>query len=365
MVLGIGFYLLMRGGFMKAGANVQESVEPYAYATVALLAGLFSVQAMERLRKIAAGFFDGTDPYTDPLKGKHLQISHADVALDAAGKPQALRLTGSGFEAKSKVYFDQTVQTATLGTDGTLSVVVPAMWASTPPTTPINIRVVNSDNVSSDPLYFNVADGITAAQDQAKASGRPHIASAVVVLGDGDALKTLRLVGSGFVAQSQVYADQTPLKATLGTDGALLANPLSEWSAALPPTPVNLFVINPGNLSSNPLRYDLQNEVKAAKQQAIAARKPTITAAVAVLDQNKKITSVRLTGANYTDTSKVKFGDELQNAKLTGADLMVMAPAAWANSPAGLTLAITVVNTSGGASDAHAFDVSKAIMAAS
>ena len=60
LLLGAGLatiiYIVFRGGLFSSGTG-DQSVNPYGFAAVAALAGLFTEQALEMLRKVATDFF--------------------------------------------------------------------------------------------------------------------------------------------------------------------------------------------------------------------------------------------------------------------------------------------------------------------
>jgi hypothetical protein len=60
LLLGAGLatiiYIVFRGGLFSSGTG-NQSVNPYGFAAVAALTGLFTEQALEMLRKVASDFF--------------------------------------------------------------------------------------------------------------------------------------------------------------------------------------------------------------------------------------------------------------------------------------------------------------------
>jgi hypothetical protein len=59
-ILGLIFYLVLRGGFFAPGASVDET-NPYAFIGLAGLVGLFSDHAMEKLKQISGSVFAQTE----------------------------------------------------------------------------------------------------------------------------------------------------------------------------------------------------------------------------------------------------------------------------------------------------------------
>jgi len=60
-VLGIIFYLVIRGGFFSPEATIAQT-SPFAFAGVAGLVGMFSDQAIDKLKKVAGSVFTEKEP---------------------------------------------------------------------------------------------------------------------------------------------------------------------------------------------------------------------------------------------------------------------------------------------------------------
>jgi hypothetical protein len=58
--LGLGFYLVIRGGFFSPQAGVQET-SPYSFVGLAVLVGLFTDQAVAKLAEIADAVFSRSE----------------------------------------------------------------------------------------------------------------------------------------------------------------------------------------------------------------------------------------------------------------------------------------------------------------
>jgi hypothetical protein len=54
--LGLGFYLIIRGGFFSPQADVQQT-SPFSFVGIAILVGLFTDQAVAKLGEIADAVF--------------------------------------------------------------------------------------------------------------------------------------------------------------------------------------------------------------------------------------------------------------------------------------------------------------------
>jgi hypothetical protein len=64
---GIVFYVVLRAGLFSPSTSIEQA-SPFGFAAVAALVGLFSEQAMEKLRQIAGNVFTEAGRQTDPLQ---------------------------------------------------------------------------------------------------------------------------------------------------------------------------------------------------------------------------------------------------------------------------------------------------------
>lgn len=67
-ILALVFYFLLRGGFFSTGATAEQT-SPYGFAATAALVGMFSEQAILKLKELAENLFTKPNPGPDPLKG--------------------------------------------------------------------------------------------------------------------------------------------------------------------------------------------------------------------------------------------------------------------------------------------------------
>jgi len=89
---GTVFYLVFRGGLFSTSASSTNDVNPYGFAAIAALVGLFSEQAMEKLRLIAKEMFAEAPQY----KPDHFTESTSDDI------PPGGTTTGGGTTGSSK-----------------------------------------------------------------------------------------------------------------------------------------------------------------------------------------------------------------------------------------------------------------------
>jgi hypothetical protein len=87
---GTVFYLVLRAGLFSPSTSVEQA-SPFGFAAIAILSGLFSTQAFEKLRELASNIF------TESQKGKdHFAPSDPRGRSDEAARPQADRPADAG-----------------------------------------------------------------------------------------------------------------------------------------------------------------------------------------------------------------------------------------------------------------------------
>ena len=62
--LGLAFYFVIRGGFFASGTSIQD-LSPHGFVALAFLVGMFSEQAVGRLKKVAEALFIKSSPGND------------------------------------------------------------------------------------------------------------------------------------------------------------------------------------------------------------------------------------------------------------------------------------------------------------
>jgi len=122
------FYLLIRGGLVTGGLQGGSSISVIGFAGVGALVGMFSEQATEKLKEVAAVLFSTTKPveYANPLaKPDNPQpelIGIQPDELSAGGTTREIKLTGKNFIEASKAYVNDKTCSAKLQSDGSLVV---------------------------------------------------------------------------------------------------------------------------------------------------------------------------------------------------------------------------------------------------
>jgi len=141
-------YIVIRGGFFGSGSNVSDT-NTLAFVALAALAGLFSEEAIRKLKKIAGSIFEAAE------KGKDAttvvpspSISGIDPSpLPTGTATQKITVTGSNFDVGSSVFagtskLDTTFKSATM-----LEAKVPTDLQK--PSTTLDIKVVSGSGAAS------------------------------------------------------------------------------------------------------------------------------------------------------------------------------------------------------------------------
>ena len=136
--MGLVFYLVIRGGFFPT-ANVDDT-NPLGFAALAVLAGMFSREAAEKLKQIFETILTRAEKGKDHVAAAPV-ISKIDPPTGSVNGGYPVTITGSGFVPESIVSFGgqptQKPQASNGGT--TLTVVAPK--ASAPGQ--VTVEIVN------------------------------------------------------------------------------------------------------------------------------------------------------------------------------------------------------------------------------
>jgi hypothetical protein len=147
--LAVLFYLIVRGGFSSQTSATPSSVD--WYAAMAALVGMFSEEALLKLRQIAGAFFTQAEPGKDPaISTLKISALTPKVGPIAGGTP--VKITGTGFAPGDQVMFGGATATAISITNSKeLSATTPAH-----PLGVVDVVVSNSAGQSS-----TLPDGFT------------------------------------------------------------------------------------------------------------------------------------------------------------------------------------------------------------
>jgi len=123
--LALLFFLIIRGGF---GQSVPTQSTVDAYAALAALVGMFSQQALAKLKNIAESVFTGAEKGKDQALGTApLKLSQLKPTTGPTTGGTVVRMTGSGFDDHVQIKFGGVVGTSvTKVSDTQLTVTTPA-----------------------------------------------------------------------------------------------------------------------------------------------------------------------------------------------------------------------------------------------
>jgi len=104
-ILAMVFYVVLRGGFVTTPAEV-SATSPFAFIAVALLVGLFSQIAIEKLKQVAESVFTKVPQSGDALSEKEevpLLLRAQRVASTPGGPEDAIEVEGTGFSEATRL----------------------------------------------------------------------------------------------------------------------------------------------------------------------------------------------------------------------------------------------------------------------
>jgi IPT/TIG domain len=101
--LAVGIYIIFRAGFLN-GANATTNINLYGVVSIAILAGLFTDKATDKLRQVFGVIFQTNEaPRPDPLDSGPIKVTGiSPTQLNAAGNNDVV-LSGSGFDKQKYV----------------------------------------------------------------------------------------------------------------------------------------------------------------------------------------------------------------------------------------------------------------------
>ncbi len=135
--MAVVFYLVIRGGFTPANASFEET-NPFGFAAMAVLVGMFTEQAALRLKQVAETVF------TKPQKGKEHagppEVDQVDPASGSVDGGEKVVVRGGGFKEGVVVRFGKkTADAPDVKDESTIE-------AKTPPADaagPVTVEVLN------------------------------------------------------------------------------------------------------------------------------------------------------------------------------------------------------------------------------
>jgi hypothetical protein len=146
-------YSAIRGGFFSSSATTADA-NPFMFVALASIAGLFSREVLEKLKKIAESAFEPAPKTTDstaPAKPGITSLDPNSVKVNFTGP---VKVNGSGFTKDSKVQNGGTAMATTFVNDKQLTFVLPAALTAAPGK--IDVVVVNAGGATSEAKQIEV-----------------------------------------------------------------------------------------------------------------------------------------------------------------------------------------------------------------
>lgn len=120
LALAAAFYLVLRAGIFTPETPLNQTTDGtnqtniYGAVAIALLVGLFSAQAMEKLRIVADSFFSSSSS-KDSLDGRNPHITSVNIGLDEAKPEWTVDIVGQRFSRDSYIILGSEVYGASEG----------------------------------------------------------------------------------------------------------------------------------------------------------------------------------------------------------------------------------------------------------
>lgn len=135
------FYLVIRGGFFSTGATV-ENTSPVGFAAVAALIGMFTEQAVQKLRKISDSVLSPAEKGKDHISGP--KITSISPAQGPPAGLNEVKIAGENFSTPVKVTFGAVDAPVKASTSGLITATVPAQLNGKEGK--VDVIVINTDN---------------------------------------------------------------------------------------------------------------------------------------------------------------------------------------------------------------------------
>ena len=141
-ILAMIFYFVVRGGFFSPQSTIKET-SPFAFAAFAGLVGMFSSQAVAKLKQIAATLLTPDQQGKDHIGPAPTIVSISPMAGPAAGSTP-ITVTGTNFTSGAKLMIG--------GTEATIVSINPTSIAATTPPHAVgkaDVEIINPDSQKS------------------------------------------------------------------------------------------------------------------------------------------------------------------------------------------------------------------------
>lgn len=148
-------YLAIRGGFFSAEATTAEA-NIFMFVALATIAGLFSNQVLEKLRKVAETAFDKAPPGKNSLKSGKPVVKEVRPATVTVGHSEPITAVGSGFVSTTVVRVNGTTVTPSERGENQLIFSLPATVTAAPGKLEIVAVTPGEDGGDSEPQTLEV-----------------------------------------------------------------------------------------------------------------------------------------------------------------------------------------------------------------
>lgn len=157
--MAVMFYLVIRGGFTPSDSNFDRT-NPFGFAAMAVLVGMFSEQAAERLKEVAEMLFAKVKPgrdhappdaESDGTPATKPTVTGVDPGGGGAGL--TVKVTGTGFVSGAVVRFGDNAAT---GVTVTAATTLEAQTPEAATAGPVTVEVINPDGQAA-----SLAEGFT------------------------------------------------------------------------------------------------------------------------------------------------------------------------------------------------------------
>lgn len=249
MALALVFYFVVRGGFLSTNVGATD-INPYGIAALAGLVGMFSKQATDKLSEVFSTLFrsgsgEGDEKRGDPLEREPTTVTMTidPPEVTAGGEACKITVTGADFVEGSTIFLNDSPQSTTFESANRLSANVAKEIIANPGV--LKLTVVNPDQTKSAPIDFNVVAASPAVVTIENVDP-PQVPA-------GSTGQTIRVLGSGFVADSEVILNDVAQTTTFESANKLTAQ-LADATIATSGV-LELKVINPDGSESTEVDF--------------------------------------------------------------------------------------------------------------
>src|SRR5947209_7167266 len=229
--MGLVFYLVIRGGFFPT-ANVDDT-NPLGFAALAVLAGMFSREAAEKLKQIFETILTRAEKGKDHVAAAPV-ISKIDPPTGSVNGGYPVTITGSGFVPESIVSFGGQLTQKPQASNGDSTITVDATKASA--AGQVTVEIINPGDQKATGTFNYTEDHVATA---------PVISKIDPPTGSVNGGYPVTITGSGFVPESIVSFGGQPTQKPQASNGGTTLTVVAPKASA--PGQVTVEIVNPGD----------------------------------------------------------------------------------------------------------------------